>query len=43
LGESDVTFAGSPPWRRAEPEDDAALVTAMADDIVHWAKTCATR
>lgn len=38
---ADVTFAGSPPWRRAEPEDDPALVAAMVDDIGHWVKTCA--
>lgn len=43
LGECDVTFDGSPPWRRAEPEDDAALVDAMTADIANWAKTCAAR
>lgn len=43
LGESDVTFDGSPPWRRAEPEDDTALVRAMVDDIARWTKTCAAR
>lgn len=47
IGESataaDIVFAGSPPWRRAEPEDDAALVAAMVEDIVDWAKTCAGR
>lgn len=40
---ADVTFGGSPPWRRAEPEDDPALVAAMVDDIAHWVTTCATR
>lgn len=47
VGEStaphDIAFAGSPPWRRAEPEDDAALVAAMTDDIADWAKSCAVR
>lgn len=43
LVEPDVTFDGSPPWRRAEPEDDTALVSAMVDDIAQWAKTCAAR
>lgn len=40
---ADIVFAGSPPWRRAEPEDDAALVAAMTGDIADWAKTCAAR
>ena len=43
LTECDVIFAGSPPWRRAEPEDDATLVIAMVDDITTWARTCVAR
>lgn len=39
----DISFAGSPSWRRAEPEDDPALVAAMVDDIVSWTKICVAR
>jgi hypothetical protein len=40
---ADIVFAGSPPWRRAEPEDDAALVAVMTGDIADWVKTCVAR
>ncbi|MFV0624581.1 hypothetical protein ACBY01_11300 [Sphingomonas sp. ac-8] len=30
-----------PPWRRAEPDCDAALARALAADVAHWVRTCA--
>ena len=35
---ADVKLAGSPLWLRAEPGDDVALSTAIADDLADWAK-----
>ncbi|MBB3910237.1 hypothetical protein [Sphingomonas desiccabilis] len=29
----------SPPWRRAEPDANAALAQALADDIAEWVRT----
>ncbi|MEG3091773.1 hypothetical protein [Sphingomonas sp. PB1R3] len=29
-----------PPWRRAEPQDDPALATLLADDIAGWIASC---
>ena len=42
-GQADVHIPGAPPWRRAEPGDDPALVAAMIDDIAQWISTCAAR
>jgi hypothetical protein len=39
--EADVTYAGSPLWRRAEPGEDAALSAALAQDLADWMKQCA--
>ncbi|MFS2112453.1 hypothetical protein ACCC88_22395 [Sphingomonas sp. Sphisp140] len=32
----------SPLWRRAEPDNDPALATLLADDIAAWIRTCAS-
>lgn len=37
---ADLTVEGSPPWRRAEPDGDPALVARLADDLAHWVITC---
>ena len=33
-------IAGTPPWLRAEPGEDAAMADAIAADISAWSKTC---
>ncbi|MDQ0250493.1 hypothetical protein J2W22_002557 [Sphingomonas kyeonggiensis] len=33
---------GSPLWRRAEPDNDPALATLLADDIAAWIRACAS-
>jgi hypothetical protein len=35
---ADLRLPYSPPWRRAEPECDAALVGALAGDIAQWVR-----
>jgi hypothetical protein len=37
----DAQIGGSPVWRRSEPGDDDALVTAITSDLSTWAETCA--
>jgi hypothetical protein len=37
---ADVHLAGKPLWRTKEPEDDPALATALADDLLAWIATC---
>ena len=37
---ADRKVAGSPLWRRAEPDNDVALATVLADDIADWIRTC---
>ena len=39
-GDVDMVFAGGPPWRTAEPGDNAPLVQALTKDIIFWATTC---
>ncbi len=38
--EAMFAFTSAPPWRRAEPGEDPALVEALADDLAHWVETC---
>lgn len=33
---ADAKMAGSAPWSASEPSCDSALVTALADDLLHW-------
>jgi hypothetical protein len=40
LGTGEGKIAGSALWLRSEPGEDAALVSAMADDIIDWMRTC---
>ena len=40
LGDGDIALAGAPPWRTAEPGDDAGLVGSLVDDIACWAEIC---
>ncbi|MGN6374552.1 MAG: hypothetical protein ACTHMG_03250 [Sphingomonas sp.] len=37
---ADRTVAGQPLWRRAEPDHDASLAQALADDIAEWVGRC---
>ena len=37
---SDRTLNGIAPWRKAEPASDAALASALADDIATWITRC---
>ena len=38
--DADLKIAGTPLWRRAEPDNDAALVARLADDIAAWIVHC---
>ncbi len=38
---ADARLSGSPLWRRAEPDNDAAFAARIADDIAAWIATCA--
>lgn len=38
---ADRKVAGSPLWRRAEPDNDPALAALLADDIADWVRACA--
>lgn len=38
---ADLKVAGSPLWRRAEPDNDPALAERLANDIAEWIRTCA--
>jgi hypothetical protein len=38
--DADLKIAGTPLWRRAEPDNDAALVARLADDIAEWIDRC---
>ncbi len=40
-GEADAKVPGSPLWRRAEPGEDRALATGLADDLAQWVRQCA--
>lgn len=37
---ADRKIAGSPLWRRAEPDNDLALAALLADDIAAWVRAC---
>ena len=37
---ADVKLRGAPLWRRAEPDNDPALATLLADDIAAWVRAC---
>lgn len=38
---ADAKIAGSPLWRRAEPDNDADFAARIAADIADWVATCA--
>lgn len=38
---ADAKLAGSPLWRRAEPDNDPDFAARVADDIARWIATCA--
>ena len=38
---ADRKLAGTPLWRRAEPDNDIAFATLLADDIATWVRACA--
>jgi len=37
---ADAKLRGAPLWRRAEPDNDPALATLLADDIAAWVRAC---
>jgi len=37
---ADRHVAGTPLWRRSEPDNDAPLAALLADDIAGWIKSC---
>ncbi|WP_230481542.1 hypothetical protein [Sphingomonas sp. Leaf21] len=37
---ADRVIDAVPPWRRAEPQDDPALATILAQDIASWIAAC---
>lgn len=37
---ADVKLRGAPLWRRAEPDNDPALATLLADEIAAWVRAC---
>lgn len=37
---ADLKVPGAPLWRRAEPGNDLALATLLADDIAAWVRAC---
>ncbi len=39
---ADAKLAGSPLWRRAEPDNDSDFAARIADDIAQWIATCAS-
>jgi pimeloyl-ACP methyl ester carboxylesterase len=39
--EADARIAGSPLWRRSEPEEDIELTAAIVADLAEWATLCA--
>lgn len=38
---ADAKLSGSPLWRRAEPDNDLAFATGIAENIANWIATCA--
>lgn len=40
---ADRHLAGSPPWRRAEPDGDDVLAQMLAADIADWVRRCEGR
>jgi hypothetical protein len=39
-GLAELKMPGSPLWRRAEPDNDAALAARLAEDIAQWLRAC---
>lgn len=37
---ADLALPDTPPWRKAEPESDAALAATLADDLAEWIRSC---
>ncbi len=42
-GDADARLGGTPLWRRAEPDHDAALAAAVVADIAEWVTSCGAR
>lgn len=42
VGSGPDALPGSPLWLRAEPGEDREMAKLMAQDIAHWADTCAS-
>ncbi len=40
---ADALLAGTPLWRRAEPDHDPALANAVVTDIAEWMRSCGVR
>jgi hypothetical protein len=38
---ADLALPDTPPWRKAEPENDAALARQLAGDLAAWIRACA--
>lgn len=41
LGADKGSIIGSPLWLRAEPQSDAAMATAIAEELDRWSASCA--
>lgn len=39
-GTADLKIAGTPLWRRAEPDNDSDLAALLAEDIAAWVRAC---
>ena len=42
-GDADARLGGTPLWRRAEPDHDAALAATVVADIAEWMMSCGVR
>lgn len=38
---ADLALEDTPPWRKAEPDRDPALVQTLSRDFIEWIRTCA--
>jgi hypothetical protein len=42
-GDADARLSGSPLWRRAEPDHDPVLASAVVADVARWMTSCGAR
>jgi hypothetical protein len=42
-GDADARLSGSPLWRRAEPDHDSVLASAVVADVARWMTSCGAR